>query len=161
MSRGIYAIGFTGIVLTNAAGDQDIWEFQPIAERPIELVGFKLSQSTDLQDAEEEGLRINIIRGNTTVGTGGTAITPAPMDPRDAAAGFTADRNNTGIATSGTELILDSESWNIRTTMLYLPIPENRPKADAASGNAILVVRLMAAPVDDVTAEGVAWVREL
>lgn len=159
--RGIYAVPFTGYSINNADGIQDLFQLQPADNRPIELVGFKLSQRTDFGDSQEEGLPINVIRGNLVIGSGGVAVTPRPLDPRDAAAGFTAVRGNTTPASTGVEHILDAESWNIRQTLLNLPIPEVRAKADALAANKILVVRLLVAPNSDIVAEGIAWVREL
>ncbi len=159
--RGIYAVPFSGYSINNADGIQDLFEIQPIANQPIELMGFKFSQRTDFGDSEEEGLPISVIRGNLVVGSGGTVVTPNPLDPRDGAASFTADFGNTTPASTGTEVILDPEVWNIRQTHLYLPVPELRMKADNLLANRILVVRLLVAPNTDLVTEGVAWVREL
>jgi len=159
--RGIYAVAFTGYSINNADGIQDLFEIQPAADRPIELVGFKFSQRTDFGDSEEEGLPVNVIRGNLVIGSGGSAVTPRPLDPRDSAAGFTAVRGNTTPASTGVEHLLDAESWNIRQTILNMPVPEARGKADNLAANRILVVRLLVAPNSDIVTEGTAWVREL
>lgn len=159
--RGIYAVPFSGYSIANSDGIQDLFEIQAAVDQPIEFMGFKFSQRTDFGDSKEEGLPLNVIRGNLVEGTGGTAITPRPLDPRDGAASFGADFGNTTPASTGVEHILDAEGWNIRQTHFYVPIPELRGKADNLAANRIIVVRLLVAPDTDIVAEGTAWIREL
>src|SRR3990167_5918895 len=108
----------------------DLVEITPADDKPIRLHAFFLGQSgsADFGDAQEEGLRIAIIRGHTTSGSGGSAPTPRPLNRSDAAAGFTAEVANTTIASVGTTHQLHEDCWNVRTPYIYMPTPEMRPE---------------------------------
>jgi hypothetical protein len=152
----LYAITFENVAVT---ASQDLFEIAPADDKPVCIHACYLSQSTELGDAAEEQLRIKIIRGHATSGSGGTAPTPAPLNPADAAAGFVAEVNNTTIASTGTAVDLHAETFNVRSGWVYMPTPEARP--GASQGNTTLVVRLMAAPADSVTMSGTLIVEEL
>ncbi len=110
-------------------------------------------------------LRIRIIRGHTTVGSGGAAITPRPLDPLDAAASLTARGYDSTIASAGTAVNLHSDTFNVRTGMVLVFTPECRPQLvpnqGAASANEYLVVRLVAAVADDMNMSGTMYVEEV
>lgn len=153
----MYAVTFENVAVTAA---QDFFEISPADDRPVLIHAIYLSQSTDVGDAAEEMLRVKIIRGHTTGGSGGSAPTPAPLgSSADAAAGFTAEVNNTTIASAGTAVDLHAETFNIRAGLVYIPTPEARPGASQA--NTTLVVRLMAAPADALSMSGTLIVEEL
>lgn len=152
----LYAVEFENVAVTAA---QDFFELIPAANRPIRLHGVFLSQSSDVGDAEEELLRIKIIRGHTTSGSGGSTQTPTPLDTNDAASGIaSAEVNNTTIASAGTPVDLHSETFNVRTGWQYVPTPEMRPRCQNAQA---LVVRLMGAPADSLTMSGTLIFEEL
>lgn len=65
--------------------------------------------------------------------------------------GGTVERNNTTLATGGTPLTLYAGTFNVRSGLLYVPTPECRP---VISGGGRLVVRLLAAPADELTMSG-------
>ena len=159
--RGMYVVPFSGYTIANSDGIQDLFEIVSATNRPIEIFGFKFSQRSDFGDSKEEGLPISVIRGNLVTGSGGTGVTPHRLDQRDCPAGFTAVFGNTTPASTGVEQVMDSEVWNIRQTMLYLPIPELRMRSDAVAAQERTVVRLLVAPNTDIIAEGIAWVKEL
>ena len=151
----MYSIEFSGIAVT---ASQDFFEILPATQKPCVVHAIFLSQSTELGDAEEEQLRVRIIRGHTTSGSGGAAVTPRPMDSNATAAGFTAERNNTTIASAGTAVNLHSENFNVRSGWVYMPTPEMRPRVQNAN---LLVVRLLANPADSITMAGTMYVEEL
>lgn len=160
MSR-IYTISYTGTV-TAAGGDSDLLELLPADDKPIKLRGVLLSQISEVGDAQEEGLRISIMRLPATVtsGSGGSAVTPAPMDSADSAAGVAAECNNTTVATtSGSAVTLAEIGWNIRNSPYetWFPDPNFAPKAK--QGEAI-VVRMQTTPADDFTGAFTFWVEE-
>jgi hypothetical protein len=155
MSDRIYTIEFEGTAVTAAV---DLFEIDAAAEKPCEIVGLFLSQSSDVGDAADEMLRYRVSRGHTTTGTGGSSPTPRPVNITDVAAGFTADTLNTTIAAAGTAINLHSDAFNIRTG-LGLWLPEGCEWS--TSGTSLLVVRLMAAPTDSLTMSGTLYVREL
>ncbi len=151
-----YAVQFENVAVTTA---RDLFEIVPADDKPVRLLGIFLSQSSDVGDSEEEMLRIQVIRGHSTAGSGGTSVTPAPLDPTDAAAGFTAKTNNTTIASAGSPVVLHSESLNIRSGLGMWWIPEAAPRANQTQTT--IVVRLLAAPADSVTMNGTLYIEEV
>lgn len=152
----IYSVAFEDV--TVSAG-QDLMELAPASNKPIELLGICLSQNTDVGDAADEMLRIKVIRGHTSSGTGGSSYTPVPVgSTANAAAGCAAEINNTTIASGGTTKDLFAHAFNIRAGMEHYFPPECRPGASA--GDTTLVIRLMAAPADAVDMSGTIFFEE-
>ena len=152
----MYAVTFENVAVTAA---QDFFELTPADDKPLIVHMVSLSQSSDVGDAAEEMLRVKLIRGHATSGSGGSAPTPVPLAASGAAAGFTAEVNNTTIASTGTAVDLHAEAFNIRSGLLYLPTPECRPGVSQAGTT--LVVRLMAAPADSLSMSGTIIVEEM
>lgn len=157
----IYSVVMQGTV-TAAGGDTDWLEITPADDKPVKLRGLLISQISEVGDAAEEGLRFSIIRlpATFTSGSGGSAPTPAPMDSADTAAGFTAEVNNTTVATtSGTAVTLAEFGWNERNSPYEMWFPDERfaPKAKQGEG---LVVRQQTTLADDMTACFTAWCEE-
>lgn len=155
MNGRVYTVTFSAVSVSAA---QDLFELTPADDKPVEIIGIELGQSSDSADAQDEQLQISIIRGNTTSGSGGSAPTPAPLNPNDTAAGFTAEVNNTTPASSGTAVTLHTGCWNVRAGYINW-FPEGcRPSASQA--NTLLRVA-MTAPADAITMSGTLYVREL
>lgn len=150
----IYTVEFEAVAVT---AQVDFFELTPADDKPLELVQLVLTQSTELGDAAEEQLRFRVIRGHATSGSGGAASTPAPLAATGQAAGFTAETNNTTIASAGTAVNLWSETFNVRSGLDRIWLPDARPGGSQAS---LLVVRLMAAPADSITFSGTLVVEE-
>ena len=155
MSGRMYSVVFSAVAASLA---QDLFELIPAANKPIEIVGIELGQTSDAGDAADEILQISIIRGFTSGGSGGSAATPTPMGPNDTAAGFTAEVNNTTVATTGTTTTLQTGAWNVRAGYINWFPEEARPQCSAA--NTSIVVR-QTAPADAITMSGTLYVREL
>ena len=136
----------------------DVFELTPAANKLIEILEIIIGQTTELGDAAEEQLVLDIIRGHTTSGSGGAAVTPTPVDPNDPAAGFVAETLNTTQATVGTTTVGPRIPWNVRTGLERIWAPGEGPKAHA--GNTTIVGRLNAAPADSITLAGYLKVRE-
>lgn len=155
MNGRTYSVIFSAVAVTAA---QDLFEVTPADDKPVEIVGIELGQSSDAGDAADELLQISIIRGHTTSGSGGSAPTPVSMNPNSAAAGFTAEVNNTTVASAGTTTTLHTGCWNVRAGYINW-FPEGcRPTA--GQGNTTIVVR-QTAPADAITMSGTLYVREL
>jgi hypothetical protein len=157
----IYTVSYTGTV-TNAGGDSDLLELLPADDKPVKLRGLLLSQISEVGDAAEEGLTITIVRLGTAVtsGSGGSAVTPAPMDSADVAAGVAVECNNTTVATTtGTTTTLANIGWNIRNSPYEMWFPDDRfaPKVKGAEA---LLVRLSTTPADDFTGAFTFWIEE-
>ena len=160
MSRK-YSIPYSGTV-TNAGGDTDLIEVLPGDDKPIKLRGFIIGQTSEVADAAEEGVRISIIRLPATVtsGSGGSSVTPAPMDSADTAAGCTAEANNTTVATtSSTAVTLAEFAWNIRSSPLELWWPDDQFAFKVKQGEG-LIIRLQTTVADDVSATWTAYIEE-
>lgn len=152
----VYTVSFENVSVSAA---QDLFEIAPADDHPVVILAVYVDQISDVGDAAEEMLRYKIIRGHATSGSGGSTATPRPLDPGDAAAGFTAEVNNTTIASAGTAVDLHAGAFNIRAGLALIIPPEMTPVAN--QGNGTIVVRLMAAPADAVTLSGTLYVAEL
>jgi len=150
-----YSVEFENISVSAA---QDFFELTPATNRPITIMGWIFTQISDVGDAEEEVLRVKVIRGHATSGSGGGTSTPAPLDPRSAAAGFTCETNNTTIASAGTAVDLYAGGFNVRVGDLVMLPPELGLGCDATQ--TLIVLRLMAAPADAITLSGTVFVKE-
>lgn len=153
----MYSATFENVAVSAA---QDFFELSPADDKPICIHAVFLSQSTELGDAAEEQLRLEIIRGFTVSGSGGSTFTPVPLNPNDAASGVTnVEINNTTVANTGTGSVMHADTFNVRAGWVYLPTPECR--IYASQGNTTIVVRLLAAPADSVTMGGTIYFEEL
>jgi len=152
----MYSVQFSDVTLAAAA--QDLFELLPATQKPIVLHSVVISQRSDVGDAQEEGVTLQIIRGYTASGSAGSSTTPVPLSPIDTASGATCETNNTTVATTGTPVILHSEAWNIRTPFVYLPTPEMRIRVANAE---LLVVRALSGPADALTVCGTLYFEEV
>jgi hypothetical protein len=84
----------------------------------------RLWQTTDIQDAAEEILRTEWVRGNATSGSGGQTTVITPLNSFDPAATFTAELLNTTVASTGSPVSLAVGGWNIRIPQDELYPPE-------------------------------------
>lgn len=145
---------------------QDLWEVLASAGKPFYLHEIRLGQSSDYGDSQAEGLAIEIKKGITnTSGSGGSTLAPVKHSTNDAAAGPTAEINNTtqATATGGTLTTVQADAFNVQAGYQYLPPPEQRILFLAAE---MLVVSLegssgTAGPADVITVSGNLIIEEL
>jgi hypothetical protein len=76
----------------------------------------------------------------------------------DAAAGFTAEVNNTTVATAGTAINLKALGWNVRVPLREFWPEELWPGVSQA--DTMIVVRLVVGPADAVSVSGTLYVAE-
>lgn len=161
MSR-VYTVPYQGTI-TAAGTDADLLYLLPAAGKRCVLRGMIISNFSDFGDAQEEGVRISIIRlpATVTAGSGGSTVTGAVVDQNNGtAAGFTAHCNDTTVATtSGTALTIEEFGWNIRNTPFERWWPEDRYASDVINASA-LVVRMQSTLADDVSMAFTFWVEE-
>ena len=155
MSR-MYVTSFENVTVTL---DQDFFEIAPADDKPCIIHAVYLSQSSDVGDAEEEMLRIQVMRGHATSGSGGGTANEIPLNPNDAAAGYTGEINNTTIATTGTPVVLHAEAFNSRTGLQMIWTPEMRPVV--TQSQSLLLVRLMVDTNDALSMGGSIYVEEI
>lgn len=160
----IYTAAFEGVTITAAGADTDLWEIDPAADKPVTLLGLSISVTSEVQEAQEEQLRIQIIRyvGGTFTTSNGTAVTPRPQaESNSVAFAGVVEHNGTTIASStGTAHNLESLGFNVRGG--YGPIfypPEYRHGVLGIAQSAI-VVRMMNTLADDVTMSSTLWLEE-
>lgn len=153
-----YSVEFEQASITTANGDYDLFEFVPATNRSIELCGLILAVTSELGDAQEEQLRIKVIRGHATSGDG-TATTPAPLNNGDGASGFTAETVGATIASTGTPVDLHSDAFNVRTGYQFWWPDGFGPTCTVAGSR--LVVRMMSTVTDDLNMSGTAYIREI
>lgn len=161
MTGRIYTVVMQGTV-TAAGGDTDWLELTPADDKPCKLRGLLISQISEVGDTAEEGLRFSIVRLPATVtsGSGGSAPTPQPLHDLDVAAGFTAEVNNTTVATtSGTAVTLVEFGWNERNSPYEMWFPDDQFAPDVRQA-AVLVVRQQTTLADDMTACATFWIEE-
>ena len=159
----VFTVPYQG-TLTNAGGDTDLFYFKPAADKPIRIRGFRLCNFSDWGDAQEEGVRISIIKlpATVTVGSGGSAVTPVDVDRRaNTTAGFTARCNDTTVATtSGTAVTLEELAWNERNTPCEFRWLDEREMPVCYNAEAV-VIRCQTTVADDVSIALTAFIEEL
>jgi hypothetical protein len=137
---------------------QDLFELVAPADSVVVLHDIHLSQNTDVGDAAEEVLRIELTSGHTTSGSGGSSVTPVPVNFGDAAFGGTCEANNTTQASAGTIVTHAVWNWNIRVGFDKVFTPECRP---VLSPSRRMCLELPAAPADAVTMSGTITFEEI
>lgn len=151
----IYTVIFSAVAVT---AQVDLFEIRPADDKPVEIMGLFLGQSSDFGDAQAELLAYSVIRGFTTSGSGGSTPTPAPLNRSDTAAGFSAETLNTTLATTGTTATLHADTFHVSAgEKLWLP---EGCEWEASQADTSIVVRLAAAPADSLTMSGTLYVRE-
>ena len=152
--RDVYAVVFENVAVTAA---QDFMSIIAADDRPCELLYVEIGNLTELGDTAEEQLRISIVRGNTTVGSGGSAFTPLALKEGGLAAGASARINDTTAASAGTPVNVYAGAWNVRMPFIWDATPE---RSIMVRGTSYLCVRLLAAPTDSITMSGTMYFAE-
>lgn len=154
----IYAANIDAQAVTTAT---DLFEITVAADRPVVVYGMSLCQTTDLGDAQEEVLRIGVYR-DVTAGSTGTAATEYTYTNTSVAATATAAVVTLRGTASTAGTLTDIIGWNIRMPLLWIPIPEMRPKfTNLAAEGPVSSFKLMAAPADSITISGVLYWTEI
>ncbi len=145
-----YSAQYNGVAVT---AQQDLFELNAPATAAVRVLGVVLAQSTEVGDAQEEGLSILFKRGATTSGSGGTVPTAAQLFASAAFAG-TVEANNTTKATGGTIVTLHADVWNVRTQFLWIPTPEMQIVLAPSDR---FTVELATTPADSITMNGTLY----
>ncbi len=124
MGQRIYVVPIENVTIGTAV--QDIFSLLAGASNGIELHHIHLEANV----SAEAALRLRLKRGTATVtqGSGGSNVTPAPVDANDAASsGVTAHINDTTQATTtGAFTTLAGFFWDLALPFDHLPAPEDR-----------------------------------
>lgn len=153
----IYTVPFSAVAVTAA---QDVFELVTPAAQRIAINKIILGQYTDFGDAQAEILSVEIHRGHTVSGSGGSAATPVRLHPWGGASVVTAEINNTTVANTGGTLVY-SDTFNVAAGFFYDP-PNNKQVDERirVDGGSRLVVRITA-PVDSITMNGTLIFEEI
>ncbi len=152
-----YSATFSAIAVTAA---QDVFEIVAGASTRVRFDGLILGQYSDAGDAADELLSVQLIRGYTTSGSGGAAVTPTNLfAPSDATAVSTVERNNTTVAQDGTGAILLADVWHVLDRYSVMS-DEDLPEHIILEPSQRLVVRITA-PADALTCNGTLFFSEI
>lgn len=158
MPGRMYSVPFSAVAISAA---QDLFEILAATGKPFILHEVTFAQASDFGDAAAEGLSILIKKatGSYTSGSGGSTVAPAKHATNDAAAGPTAELNNTTQASAGSGALttIRAEALNVQSGYQYLPPPEQRILFLAAEA----CVVSLTAPADAITGSGTAVIEEL
>lgn len=153
-----YSVPFSAVSVSAA---QDLFEVLAASGKPFWLHEIIIAQSSDYGDAAAEGLSILIKKatGSYTSGSGGSTVTPAKHLTNDAAAGPTAEINNTTQASAGSGALttIRAEAFNVQAGWQYLPTPETRIQFLPTEACVVSIT----APADAVTMSGTLVFEEL
>jgi hypothetical protein len=151
----IYKVTFAAVALT---APQDLFEINAPSDSPLLCHGWVIGQSTEAGDAADEQVRLELIRGHATSGSGGSAFTALPRVTGDVAFGGTCEINNTTIASTGTAETVHATAFNVRAGDIWVPTPATQDHL-AASGRWAL--RLNSTPADSISFSGTFIFEEL
>lgn len=149
-----YAATFDAVAVSAA---QDLFEITAPADCIVAIYALYLGQTSDVGDANAENLKVQIIKGYTVSGSGGSTPTPAKLETGFAAAGSAVEANNTTVANTGTGVTVHQDVWNTQLPYMYRPAPEERI---ILSPSERVVVRLPA-PADAITMSGTLVFEEI
>jgi hypothetical protein len=151
---GIYKVPFNATL----TAPNDFVEITATSSQPLVLLAVALWQTSDVGDAAEEIVEVSFQTGNTTSGSGGSAVTPANTWTSGPAAGFAAESGNTTAATGGTATERARWGMNVRVPMVE-KLTEAEQIGIAAGVRGVL--RLISTPTDSLTFRGELTVQEI
>lgn len=142
----VYTVNFTPTSETVAV---DLVALISATNFPIQIRAIRIWQTSDFGDAQAEGLTVNVVRGNTTNGSGGAAGTQVGVSGREGSANFTSRVGDTTPASAGTAVTVYSSGWNVQMPFEFVFPEDMMPGTDNTTGQ--LVIRLGGAPADAIT----------
>jgi hypothetical protein len=155
----VFTATFSAVAVSAA---QDLFELVAHTTSRVEILEASFGQYSDAGDAAAELLSIQIIRGYTVSGSGGSSVTPANVKPWSRAAVTVVEANNTTVANTGAVEILVADSFNVQAGWVYRPHRKERTDDELISlaAGQRLVFRITA-PADAITMNGTVKFREI
>lgn len=152
----VFTSTFAAVAVTAA---QDVFEITAPATSKIAIREVRIGQYSDAGDAAAELLSVQIIRGYTVSGSGGSAGTSNPVAGHSGAITSTAaiETNNTTVANTGSPVIMIADAFNVQAGWIYVPDPDERITIAVSTR---LVVRITA-PADSITMNGTLVYEEI
>lgn len=155
----LYTAQFNAVAVTAL---QDLFEIQAPTDAVVKIHDWEIFQTSDFGDAQEEVLRLECVRGvgTVTTGSGGTTVTPQPVEDGDVAFGGTVKANNTTRMAVGTGTLetLPQLGWQVRYPKEKVYTPETRPVI--SPGNR-WTLSLPVGPADSLTVSGTVTFEEI
>lgn len=155
----LYSTQTSAVTLAEA---RDFYEVLAATAKPVLIHGWFLYQISDVGDAAEEIVRLDVVRGVGTVtsGSGGTSPSVHPINDNHAAVAATIEANNTTrmVVGTGTLETLESYGWNVRIPWFHLFTPELRPRVNPGDR---WTLALPTAPTDALTFGSTLWLEEI
>lgn len=148
----IYQGGVAAVAVTAA---QDVFEIVAPATHIIDIREVRISQYSDAGDAAAELLSVQILRGYTTSGSGGSTPTLYSLRGAGSPAG-TYEANNTTVAQTAGGKIALADSINVQAGWWYRPPADERISVQPGER---VVVRITA-PADSITVNASLVVEE-
>jgi hypothetical protein len=137
----MYTASFSNVSITNAA--QNIWEIIGGASCSVLIHSIRLTVTPTITSGVAQDVRMNLnFQRISTTGTGGSATTPAPVNPRNTIAATTTF--NRLVTTPGTaSTVLDSENVSIIVPYERIYTPDQRiPLASSGAGTSLYRIAL-------------------
>ncbi len=145
--------------LVTGTVQQDFFEIYAMTGTVVKIHDWWLGQTSEIADAQEEQLLIITNRGvGATSGSGGTTVTPVPLENGDSAFRGVVEANNTTKMTGGTVSEVGVYQWNVRTPFPMVYTPETMP---LISGNHRWTIELETTPADAITFNGTVTFEEI
>lgn len=154
----MYRAAFGSVAVS---AQQDLFEVLAPSNAIVIVHRIQLSQSTEVGDAAEEGLHLQMVRGEgSTSGSGGSTPTVTPIEAGTASAGVAVEANNTTKMTAGggSLAVLEEHVWNVRVPLDIIYTPEERP---IISPSDYFTVELNTTPADSLTMSGTITLEEI
>lgn len=157
----VFTISFTEVSI---AAEQDIFSWRALDDAPLRLLKIVLANAgvvADAGDAKEQMWPLEICRGNTTIGSGGSNPTGRPLRSKDTTTLPTTNlrANDTTKVSAGTRVLLHADAFNTRVGWLYVPPPELIWTFDEGDGFGAL--QLVAVPNEAIVMSGTCYLEQL
>lgn len=156
----VFTIAFSAV---SVAAQQDFGSWKALADAPLILKKAIISNvgiAADAGDAQEELLGIEIVRGNTTIGSGGANPTGQKARSKDSATIPTTNLrvNDTTKVSAGTRSLLMADGFNVRVPWIYVPTPDEWFTFD--NGDGFGALQLVSTPTDAILISGTIWLEQ-
>ena len=120
----VYTASFSNVSITNAA--QNIWEIIAAAGTSLLVHSIRLTFTPTIVSGVAQDVRALLnVQLITTTGSGGVAVTPAPLNPRNTVAAVTTF-NRTVTTPGSASTVKDSENVSIIVPFERIYTPDQR-----------------------------------
>lgn len=155
-----FTISFSVVAV---AAQQDFFSFSPLDDAPITIVACILKNvgiAADAGDAKEQLWGVEICRGNTSIGSGGSNPTGVKLNTLDTTTIPTTNlrANDTTKISAGTRTLCHADGFNHRVGWEYIPTPDMQWTFRQSDN--FIAVQLMTTPSESVNISGTLYLRQ-